>query len=640
MRTRTTLLLLLVAGGLLAYIFFYDMHRPGTRVAAVQEAFVWNFPPDGIDGITIDDGRERIELRKEGVRWEVRRPVKDDASPEMVGQLLALSGALRKENTLPPEELTREAYREFGVDKGRLKLELHGKGAPPPLWFGKETAVEGKGYVRVEGEAAVDIVDNTLRHLIKQPADDFRDRRLTDIEGPHVERLTIRTKQGEIELVRHGENWELHKPLKARAGEQAVTDLIRSLLHTEILAFIPEKGANLNAFGLSEPRAVVTLQASSHDEPVRLEIGASKEVTDNGETAATYARLSTRHSLYELPQRIERILTLKPNDLRDRHLLRLQLDVVDRIRLQRDDSEALHLRRENEERWVDQEDPSLTFPAAKVAAMVEALTSAQAVEFVSQQETDLARYGLDQPSLKITFSSYASHTTAESGAGEEAIATLLFGAVRDGLLYAKLEEEPLIVAFDPSLLEAVGKLTTPDHDLALFDFAPEEVVALALIYPETIEPGETAPRQPISLVRDEAGWKLTAGSGVLDTVHLESFVNTLAKLSALRWLPTQAAKKAQASDKAAQTILWKTRDGTQYRMDLRPAPEEGNAPDAPRTLGTIDRKTGAFLISLPDESALRLPLITPPGVSPSPQESLPPAPSTPAPAPPAPAPSR
>ncbi len=636
MRTRTTLLLLLAAGGLLAYIFFYDSQRPGTRAATQMEAFVWNFAPDGIERITIEDGKETIELEKEGVRWEVRRPVKDDASPEAVGQILALSHALRKENVLSLDSTDKETFRQFGVDKGRLKLQLHGKDAPPPLWFGKETAVEGKGYVRIEGEEAVYIVDNALRTRIKQAADDFRDRRLSDIEGPHVDRVSLKTRQGEIELVRHSDTWELHKPLKARAGEQAVTDLIRSLLHTEILAFIPEKGANLNTYGLSEPRAIVTLHASSRDEPVRLEIGASKEVTDNGETAATYARLSTRHSLYELPRRIERILDLRPNDLRDRRLLRLELDVVDRIRIQSATAPALNLRRQGEEAWVDQEDPSITFPAAKVAALVEALTSAEIVDFVANTDTDLAPYGLDHPRLKISFSSYASHTTAESGAGEEAIATLLFGSVKEGLLYAKLEGEPLVVAIDPSLLEAIGKLTTPDHALALFGFAPEEITALAVVYPEGGEPGETAPRQPISLVRDEAGWKLAAGSGVLDTVNLESFTNTLARLSAVRWLPAEIAKKAHGTSAAeVQTILWKTGDGTAYQLDLRPDPSDDDANEAHRILGMLHSKPGAFLISLPDEGALRLPLVTPPGASQT--EKFQPASSTSGPTAPAPA---
>ena len=62
----------------------------------------------------------------------------------------------------------------------------------------------------------------------------------------------------------------------------------------------------------------------------------------------------------------------------------------------------------------------------------------EVIEFVSDTATDLAKYGLEQPKLKITFSSYSSENTAESNAGEVVLSTLEFGNSENGVTYARL----------------------------------------------------------------------------------------------------------------------------------------------------------------------------------------------------------
>jgi hypothetical protein len=79
---------------------------------------------------------------------------------------------------------------------------------------------------------------------------------------------------------------------------------------------------------------------------------------------------------------------------------------------------------------------------SQAARVISDLQAQQVVDFVDAG-TDLPKYGLDKPQVKVTLSSYASENTAESGAGEKPIVTVLFGTVEGENVYAKVQDEPL-----------------------------------------------------------------------------------------------------------------------------------------------------------------------------------------------------
>ncbi len=579
MKTKTTFLLTAVTVGLFAFIVIYEMRRPSTREAALREEYVALFDQDGIDGIVITGGEAGVELRKRGGRWDLESPVKDRADAAAVAEILGRCGVLRKEASFPGKELEKKQLKNFGVAKPNLKLKLLGRNAPPEFLFGKETAVEGKMYLRLEGSNNVHIVSSELRSLIARPADAFRDHRLTDVEGAHVDHVSLKIPAGQIELAKQAGQWVLSQPLKARAGETAVTDLIGSLLNTEILSFAPDQGANLNRYGLSEPRAVVTLRATSREQPVTLELGARDEKTGN-----IYARLPARNSVCLLPPRVERILGLQPNDFRDRRLVRVELDIVDRITLAPAGKPKVILQRQQEDWILRDGDATAPVNGAKVQALLEALQTQEIGKFVADVASDLPKYGLAEPQLKVTFSSYSSENTAEAVAGEQPIVTAAFGLVEGEQVYARAENEPYVVAMDKSILDVLSPYSAEWRSLALFGYKAGEIVSLG--------------SGTVALVREGGAWKLPEGAaGTVDAVNAESMANTLAGLTAMR------RKGGELPGEKTGVVSFKTAEGKSHRLILGPAAPGGGC------LGAIEGESGVFTISAPDESALRLPLL-------------------------------
>ncbi|MEI6560805.1 MAG: DUF4340 domain-containing protein [Verrucomicrobiota bacterium] len=585
MSTKTTLLLLAVAGLLLGFIALYERKQPRSWQAADRERYVLLFDRNSVEGIDIFSNEDKVELRKHGAQWVMETPVKDRASTEAVQEILTLCETLQR--GAGSIEADKKQWKAYGVNKPSVRLKLLGPEMPPELLFGKETAVEGKMYVRLEGSNTVSVTGTDLRSMIVRKPDEFRDHQLADFDSESVTRVSVKTGEGEIDVASQAGRWEVVKPLHARADDRRVIAFLNSVLHTKIAAFLPENGSNLNSYGLSEPRGVLTFTTSRSKEPVVLELGAHDE-----KTGGVYARFTNRRAVCLLPKESENILALRPNDLRDRQLLRLDLDFVDRITL-RPAGQAPILLQRNQEEWMLRPENA---PAnkAKVLRFAKELQTRKVEAFVTDVASDLAKYGFDQPQLRVVFSAYASENTADTNAGEMPLFTLAFGKTDGEIVYARLEEEPFIVSVNKAALADIRLNAAEWRALPVLGFKPSEIHAL-----EVTHFTDGVPRPGVALVFKENQWVAEEGSapGTLNAVNIQSLVNTLASLKAMQWT-AEPGPLAPAT-----TLVFKTADGKSHKLILGASAEDGSC------LGMVEGDSGVFRLASPDASALRLPLV-------------------------------
>lgn len=600
MKTRNTILLLLIAAGLFIYVRFYESNQPGTSDAEEQRRHVVTFERDDIDGITITNNEEKIELRRGGKDqpWRLDAPVKDRADASKLDQLLTSIETMQKQATIDEDPKTK--LKDFGVVKSNLRLKLTGRNAPPEILFGKDAAVEGKIYARLDGSNTVFVVTNELKNLVAKKADDFRDSKLTDISAAQVTKLEIKTAAGAIEMQKDRDHWQINKPIKARADDAKVGDLIAQTINASIDSFVPEKDANSSATGLADPRGTVSIFVEGSDKPGVLHLGQSPEK----ESGKVFAKISTRDTVVLLQKKVAEILEIKPDDVRDKHLLRVNLDIVDRVNIQAAGKPKITLARK-EENWTIKTDGDKPANSAEVRRLAADLQNQQVVAFVADVASDLPKYGLDQPQLKVTFSSYASENTAETKAGENPVVTVSFGKVDGDNVYARLEDEPFIVSVSKSVLDRVFTDPVQWQDLLVNKLNPESIVAIEVQKP---------PQPSITLSRTEkGGWKLAAGEGAVNETNAQSLCNTLAAIHAVRW--TGGNITGLGFEQPTLVISVTTSDKKTTKLTIGSATTDGmwNA--------ATDAASGAFVLSKPDVDALRGTL-TQPDASPAPAATV------------------
>jgi hypothetical protein len=201
----------------------------------------------------------------------------------------------------------------------------------------------------------------------------------------------------------------------------------------------------------------------------------------------------------------------------------------------------------------------------------------------------------------VTLSSYASENTPESTAGEQPFATIAFGKTEGDNVFARLGDEPFIVAVRRSLLDSIFADPLQWQELAIFRFKADEVHKLTV----------TTDRE-LALVRNEnKEWSWVKGEEPINQVNVQSLLNTLTVLRAMRW--AGATSPAQGVDKPQITITFTTSpdDKNVHKLMIGASAGEG------MWFARTEEREGTFVISNPDFNALRLPLVALPAASPT-----------------------
>ena len=611
MKSKTTLILLVITAAVFAYMFFYERKAPTTEEAKRRAQNVVNFSREEIDGIVIQNGDDKIDLSRRDKKWRLETPINDQADSSLIENLLLDLENWQKDATIPAKELKADKNKlnEYGLSKPKLRLKLRGHDGPAEILFGKDAALEGKMYVRLENSKETFLAAQSIKKEIEKKATEFRDRKLTDLITAQVSRVVLKTATGEMELQKKGDHWEIVKPLRARGDDQKIADLIAQMTTARIQQFVADDRGDLDPYGLAEPRGSITLFAQDNKPAGRadssrgeqgqvLQIGGAAEK----EKDQVYVRFSARAFVYTLPKKIEEILNTTPNDVRDRHLVRIDTNILDRITIDAPGKGKTVLARK-EENWTIASRKNAPANSSEVRRLIDTLQNERVTKFAEEVASDLPKYGLDKPQLQLTFSSFASENTAETKAGERPFATIAFGKVDGDNVYARLGDEPFIVAVRRGLLEQIFTDPLQWQELSIFRFKPEQIHRFSIVTD-----------RELTLMRDANNqWSWLKGTGAIDQVNVQSLLNTLSMLHAVRWVGSTTPQHAFEKPQLVITFTTSPDDKASHRLTVGAA-----APDG-MWFAHVDEREGTFVISNPDFNALRLFLVKP--IEPSPAVS-------------------
>lgn len=599
MKARTTLLLLAVAAAVFFGITYFEKDNPTTRKSEEQAAEVLpGLDRSKLTAIEIRNGENAVTLEKEKDAWFLDVPVRDRADMGAVTRLLTSLESLSSKARL--EDVSKEKIKEFGLDKPSLRVKFEGEDQPERLSIGDDTAV-GQGnafYARTEDRDTVFVIEGDLKQQLSQKPTDFRDRRLMSQRVGEADRMVIHLGSGEIEVKRSADQWSLEKPFKARGDAQKIRDIIASLTNARIDTFVGDAREREDD-GLAEPAGSVDLYFNGQDEPETIKFGR----TSTAKPEETYVSLSSRIGVFQVSKDVAGVLEERPSDLRDRSLVRINPDIVDRITLTRRPGTAVQLARKEED-WLIRSSDNRPANGAEVLQFIDRLRNYQVKDFVAESASELEKYGLAKPVLTVAFSSYASANTAESAAGENEITRILFGKSKDGSsAFAKIEEEPFIVSVEPALLEDIPTSAAAWRSPVVTDFDPATIASVEL---------QKTGSEPVILTRQENAW--TTSTGEAGSVAAQSLANTLAKLRAVRWIGDVSPD--QGLSDPVLTVTMKRSEKSETLL-------VGNATPDNMHFAQFKDDPGVFLISDPDfqtlVAAFPAPAALPPSTSATPE---------------------
>jgi hypothetical protein len=288
--------------------------------------------------------------------------------------------------------------------------------------------------------------------------------------------------------------------------------------------------------------------------------------------------------------------------LRDNHLVRIDTNILDRITIEAPGKIKTVLARKDGD-WTIANRNNAPADSGAVRRMIDALQNERVTKFVEDVASNLPKYGLDKPQLQLTFSSFASENTAETKAGEQPFATIAFGKDEGDNVYARLTDEPFVVAVRRGLLDQISPDPLRWQDLSIFKFKPEQIHRVSV----------TTDKE-LSLERDQKKqWQWVKGNGAINQANLQSLLATLSNLYAVRWLGPTTPQ--QGFDKPQLVLSFTTSPDNKTSQKLTIGAQNNDGTFCAR----VDGRDATFAINASGLNNLKLPLEAQSAASPSPK---------------------
>jgi hypothetical protein len=298
-------------------------------------------------------------------------------------------------------------------------------------------------------------------------------------EGEIGEVALIKGKD-QIRLVKKDNQWDLTKPLEAKADQAQATNLVEVLvgLHKE-RTLGPE--ADKPAFGIDQPILVVSFTAKGT--PHQLTIGAEAP----GENAGYYALKDDDPNLFLISRGSKDSLDLSLTALRDKTLIAFKPAEIKSIKIKTGPTEV-QLERTGLAAWNWVGRPGFKVRGDRVEALLRDLESARVSDFLAKQPENLQAAGLaPQPQTEITLVS------------DQGQVGLWLGAKKDNGVYARTGPAAPVVVANKNLGEDIAKAVSSLEDRRLFAGPLAEVHKIVW---------GTAAKQ-WTAVKEAQKWKLT-----------------------------------------------------------------------------------------------------------------------------------
>lgn len=441
MKTRNTIVLWTLAILAVGFIAIYDPLTRSTREKANDSVVAVNVDPGRVEVVRIFTGDDEIEIKRHGNGWQMGPDFKDRADSATVAEVLkGLSEMVWFDRIEDSEIQETEDLKRYGLHKPKRRVEIVGPGKQT-LLIGRPAAGDGRLYVRTEDSRNIYVVsDEVLKTVFRRPQD-FRDKRLSDLDSSRIDRVVIRRNGGEMELVHESTGWKITKPLNAAADDKKVNVFLDGLLGLQIISFVAADTGELGAYGITEGDREISFYADGNPRAQTLRLGSQ---TANDRVKAQF---TARDSVYELPEAASDLLAVTPDSLRDRRLLPLPIDYVDAVKISSADG-TFTLRRKGEQ-WVVADAGSGVVRPGAVENLFAAVNTTEADKFLPAQGQ------VSQPVRTVTFLSHVSENTPETTAGDHVLATLEFGTPENGVANVQVSDAAQIAVVPETVLDAI-----------------------------------------------------------------------------------------------------------------------------------------------------------------------------------------
>ena len=384
---------------------------------------------DRIESIVIMRSGSPLELRKDGERWRILRPIVSEADPETVAGLLYF---LETQENVTIDQADEARLADFGLTMPALTatIRFQDSGEELLLRVGENSALYGEVYARLGEQREYFTISATLRNQLSLPLYAYRDKALLPAEAVEATALSITVEGRATEMRMQDSGWSFTRPIVGPADDAAVEAILRELIMTRAIDFIDTSTLDLARYGLDSPSIVAVVSSEQADQSRRstLLIGRRRV----GDEHVYYALRLGRDVVFTVPQALVSALRTPLRDLRSKQIFTLDPEEIVRLSFRFSPLtpviHAVELVRDPAGQWHFEDDENADVDQRYAEAVVRRFLLMKVSEYLSVQPA-LSQTRLDTPMIRAVLSD-------ESGQRSEGIEMGRLAA-QGGFVYAR-----------------------------------------------------------------------------------------------------------------------------------------------------------------------------------------------------------
>ena len=392
---RTLGVLVVLLGGLAAYLYYVDAEKPVGETEEKPKVFA--VEADQIEELkvsTIAGGA--AELKKSADGWYLTKPqhLRADDS-EVTGITSNLSSvSIQRVVDENPSNLG-----DYGLREPLAEVSFKAKGAKEfkTLQIGTKTPAGSDMYAKTADGKKVFLVFGYLESSLNRTPFDLRDKKIISFDREKVDRIEIRHGSSLVSLVKASGEWRMTAPVEARADFGAIEGLISKLQSAQMKAIVTEDPAEFDKYGITPPSAEVTIVSGS----AKAAMAFGSKTADN----FIHVRDLSKSLVVTAPADLFDEIEKGPAEYRRKDLFEFRAFNLDRLEITRDTTTVTFERlkgkgKDGADAWQNAV-TSKAVDAAKFEAFLTKLSGTRAQSFVDEK----TKTGLDAPvvTVKATF---------------------------------------------------------------------------------------------------------------------------------------------------------------------------------------------------------------------------------------------
>src|SRR5262245_6525217 len=397
MRWTTTAILAVLLAGLATFFYVYDVRQgPAREKATAEKDRAWKgFEWGDVDGVTITRKSDTLQLKKAADGWQLAAPVQSRAETQPVQELVTSLATLRVEREI---EANPSKLGDFGLETPAADIQFTAKGQSHRVRVGGKNPTGLWAYAQLEDKPAVVLVPDSLLRDAQKPVSDFRDRTVLAFERGAVKAVEVKSPAGAaVTAERKGsDDWQLAGPAAVGADREQISGLLEKLRAAKIKEFVAEPPKGPDPYGLDRPLALTPWMGEEKDRAART-LGLGKTIADK---KTVYAQREGDATVFTVDEELVKAIPTSAAALRDKTLFAYDRSKLERVELESPKGKVA-LATEGGA-WKITAPASLKVDDSAMGDLLSKARDLRAKEFVAEDHKQLARYGLDQPTVRLS----------------------------------------------------------------------------------------------------------------------------------------------------------------------------------------------------------------------------------------------